>query len=252
VCAVDADSSAALYCKKGAGVPKEENGAAGDNTGFEGSCTPVRGVPHGTRAACMGAKGADPCTATTCNGADPTGCSGSVGAEVACRAASCANGVQTQGATCAGTGMCPQAVSVSCQYYACESASPVCRMTCAADADCALGARCESGACVPGASCAPDGHSVVDPAGHKTDCTPYLCAKGACTVACKSVADCAAPSVCDPSGQCVAPAGGAGGDGGGCAIARRARPVAPPLAAAFAILGWLGARRRRSRARGGA
>jgi hypothetical protein len=97
-----------------------------------------------------------------------------------------------------------------------------CKAACATDNDCKNGYGCSSGQCTPktGAKCGPDGHSVIDPSGMTSDCSPFTCAGGQCNKMCASIGDCVAPNVCDPTGQCVAPAQGNGdtGSSGGCAV----------------------------------
>jgi MYXO-CTERM domain-containing protein len=59
------------------------------------------------------------------------------------------------------------------------------------------GAECTIGVCA-------DDHTLHNPDGSTSDCTPYKCsASGACAAACTSVDDCVAPNICDPSGKCI-------------------------------------------------
>jgi MYXO-CTERM domain-containing protein len=59
------------------------------------------------------------------------------------------------------------------------------------------GAECTIGVCA-------DDHTLHNPDGSTTDCTPYRCsASGACATACANVDDCIAPNICDPNGKCI-------------------------------------------------
>lgn len=78
-----------------------------DVAGSEGTCVPVSGAPHGTRAACT----ADPdVCGGTCDGVQTTQCSYPT---VECRAASCTDGVATAAAKC-DQGTCPAPVTTTC------------------------------------------------------------------------------------------------------------------------------------------
>ena len=59
------------------------------------------------------------------------------------------------------------------------------------------GAECDIGVCA-------DDHTLHNPDGSTSDCTPYKCsASGACATACANVDDCIAPNICDPNGKCI-------------------------------------------------
>ena len=47
--------------------------------------------------------------------------------------------------------------------------------------------------------------NVLGADGSVSSCSPYLCQAGRCDTSCESVADCAAPFLCDRSGKCVLP-----------------------------------------------
>ncbi|MCC6213826.1 MAG: hypothetical protein IT376_03085 [Polyangiaceae bacterium] len=214
-----------------------------------GTCSPINGAPHGARVACPGAAGGDPCEARTCDGTkSTTTCAGFVGIEVECRAESCAGGVETSGATCDGTGVCPAERTKECEPYACGATA--CLTRCAADAECRGGARCEvaTGRCVSGATCDGD-HTVTGVDGTTTDCSPYLCsADGSCKASCTVTEDCVTGFVCDTgTSTCVATGGGAAAaDDGGCGCRVPGSP-APGRAGWLALVGIaaLAARRRR-------
>ncbi|HVY45852.1 MAG TPA: hypothetical protein VHB21_08235, partial [Minicystis sp.] len=155
--------------------------------GSVGECVPVRGAPHGDRAACAGAS--DPCLAKICDATHRDACDATVG---------------------------------PCTPFACGATS--CETSCSGDADCAANYHCDdAGSCVPGLC---DGTIATTPQGQTIDCSPYLCAgDGSCRASCGKAADCATGFVCDLEGRCVAPPpndvlGGcscaaAGGEGGG-------------------------------------
>ena len=59
------------------------------------------------------------------------------------------------------------------------------------------GAECDIGVCT-------DDHTLGNPDGTTTDCTPFKCAaSGACATSCANVDDCVAPNICDPDGKCI-------------------------------------------------
>jgi MYXO-CTERM domain-containing protein len=59
------------------------------------------------------------------------------------------------------------------------------------------GNECDIGVCA-------DDHTLHNPDGTTSDCTPYKCnASGACSTACANVDDCIAPNICDPNGKCI-------------------------------------------------
>jgi hypothetical protein len=248
-CAQSSDCAAGFYCKQSACVPLQANGAkcgagsqctsgfcvdgfccntpctvqcaACDVASAEGTCAPVIGAPHGSRAACAAPASSDRCEASRCNGIDPTSCSGKAGSETECRAASCADGIATLRATCNGSGKCPDATTIACGAYACDDATAQCKSSCASDADCAVHNTCASGRCIAGATCRDDHTSVPADKSAPQDCTPYKCdTTGLCKVHCASVEECAAPNVCDANGHCVA---FQSNGGGGCVLARGAR-----------------------------
>jgi hypothetical protein len=180
-----------------------------DLTGTEGTCTPVAGPPHGSRAACAGA---DPC-AGTCNGLLTTACA-YPGADTSCGAsASCTDGSET-GDRCNGSGDCVASPVKACAPFTCGT--DACKTTCKTDADCITGYRCDaSKACVStlGGSCST-GDTLTEPDGGKKSCSPYLCAAGECTTSCKKDSECASPATCQGE-HCVAPSDG----GCGCRVA---------------------------------
>jgi hypothetical protein len=284
-CAQDSDCVSGAWCDQGTCVLKSSNGActtprgcttnvctdgfccdapcqgqceACDVPGATGSCVPVSGAPHASRAPCAGAAAGDPCSATVCDGldSDRASCAGHVGQDVACGAASCTGGKATAAGSCNGAGGCKTPDPVPCGAYACGATA--CKTSCTTDADCASGSKCDVGTskCVNGATCDGD-HTVTGANGEKQDCSPYRCSQtGGCNPQCTSVADCASPNVCDTTGHCVAApgnadagpsgssgcscrsAGAAGADGGGAGLL---------LAAVSAAIGKL--RRRRPRPR---
>lgn len=185
-----------------------------DLAGTAGTCAPVKGAPkHG---ACPAA-GADPCSASSCDGAARKTCAAFAGPEVVCRAASCTGGVETAEAKCEGKGACPTLSTRPCDPLVCDGTQ--CRRTCRSDADCAPPNRCDevTKSCVKGATCDGD-HTVVSPTGATKDCAPLKCAGDRCLEGCASSGDCVAGFACDtPTKTCVALTSPAtSDDGGGC------------------------------------
>ncbi|MBI2393901.1 MAG: hypothetical protein HYV09_30295 [Deltaproteobacteria bacterium] len=184
-----------------------------DVPGQLGKCVPIKGKPHGARAACA-VDSADACKTAVCDGTNTAACAGTVG---------------------------------PCGAYACDGAALACKSACVGDGDCAKGYECDDGTCVPRTSkCTLDLTGLVGTDGKTVSCSPLLCRDGQCLPTCKSSADCQGGFICDPSGACVAPSpGDTGDDGGGCAtsgphgtrgggalvllalllVARRRRPV---------------------------
>jgi hypothetical protein len=169
--------------------------AACDVAGKEGTCSPVTGAPHGSRAAC-GGTGA---CAATCDGVQTTQCGSYPTAGTSC-GSSCSASVETD-ETCDGKGACVAGATHSCNDFACSSDGTKCKTTCAVDADCAAGFTCSGGACVPSATCVDD--HTAKTSGSPQDCTPYVCQNG-CKTSCASNADCVAGDVCT-GGKCVPP-----------------------------------------------
>jgi hypothetical protein len=217
--------------------------------GLVGTCSPVDGAPRGGRAQCATATGSDPCAARACKGASGTSeCLGYVGSSVPCREQRCADGVETMGASCEGTGFCPALHEVECTPYVCQGdrcgAEP-----CLGDEDCAAEFKCkaDTGRCVARDVATCDGeHTVTAPDGTtETDCTPYTCevgaAGGVCKDHCNATTDCVTGYVCDTlqgQGVCVTSNPDPGNQGGGCAAAGR-DPVGPGGAAPWFLLALL-------------
>ena len=231
-----------------------------DVSGSAGTCTPVAGNPHGSRAACPAGTASDPCTAAECDGNTRTACMAYVGSSVTCRDASCSNGVATLPATCNGKGSCPAPVTKQCAPYVCSGLT--CADTCSADNECASGERCDTstGKCVAGVTC--DGnHTITGANGQTTDCSPYTCTPAGCQTSCQSVVDCVSPAICDSSNQCVLPdsaGGGQTGSSSGCALSALpggdggAEGAASVVAGLMVLSGWARRRRRTASSRGGA
>jgi hypothetical protein len=230
-----------------------------DVEGSFGVCVPVSGAPHGGRSACAPG-GADACAAKVCDGVARAGCAGFVGAKVACRAASCADGATTLASFCDGSGACPAARTQRCEPYVC--AGDACgKAPCASDAECAAAYRCAiapgatRGECVVRTDNLCDGqHTVTARDGRTTDCAPYRCDVQGCKTTCASSDDCIGGSLCETTsgaGVCVLAGPSAAAPSGGCATTSGAGArggVALAVAAALSTL--LGrARRRRERAR---
>jgi hypothetical protein len=217
--------------------------------GAAGICipTPAESAPVGTRPACDS-------DGTICGGA----CGGSglscvyAGADTTdCLPQTCDCGDAGCAVTrhaCDGKGACIPAVS-SCDGLVCDGSD--CKTACAAHADCTTGFLCNfgTGQCdaLTGPTCDGD-HTLVDPLGATTDCTPYECDGAGCKKACGSVDDCVAPFVCGTDGKCVERVESPDVSVTGCAAAPRGRNDGGLAALGVALsLALLGARRRPSR-----
>lgn len=269
-CATDVDCAATAHCSGGACVPRKVDGTtskdpaecvsgvvadgvccnkpcagaceACDLDATKGTCTPVLGkARHGT---CPAPEGGSACAATLCDGVVGASCAGFVGVDVACRPRSCADGVETLPASCAGTGSCPAVETKTCAPFRCDAAA--CKTRCAADADCVDGFKCDvaSGSCLDGATCDGD-HTVRGAKGGDVDCTPFRCAGAACRITCATSSDCVAGHACDPgTGQCLPVAEPVDG-GGGCTTGGRPGRASGALGLAVAVIAGAFARRRR-------
>lgn len=220
-----------------------------DVEGAEGTCVPVSGKPHASRADCASGTPDNPCVEALCDGNVRESCAGFVGASVVCRQGGCEDGTETVPASCNGHGQCPDAQTKLCDPYACGEVA--CNASCTSQADCSPGSRCiaETGKCVPGATCESDRISI-DENGNRTDCTPYRCdVSGVCKKSCGSANDCAASFLCNPDGQCVS-ASGEGEGAGGCACRTRSGRGNETTAALAALLAALACLRNKRRAEG--
>lgn len=164
-----------------------------------GSCAPIAGVPHGERA-CSG--GSVEVCAGACDGKLTAACAypeSTTGCGTSC------DGSARVARTCDGKGECIEQAPRPCPGNLICADATTCRTECAHDDECIDGYACEDGACKPTARC--DGDHTIRAADGKstTDCTPFKCdSQVRCKTKCESVADCANPFVCDPSGSCVA------------------------------------------------
>jgi hypothetical protein len=114
-----------------------------DVQGSMGTCTGVKGVPHGGRFRC---EGAGACQGE-CDGVVPGSCILPAEGKL-CGSPSCADGVATLAASCDGKGACMLADKKECMPYACGATS--CRTLCASTHDdCAKGFECIAGVCTP-------------------------------------------------------------------------------------------------------
>lgn len=123
-----------------------------DVVGSKGTCSPVTGAPHGTRAACPG--GGAVCSAI-CDGKVRTSCAGFPDTKTECGPESCTSGVYTSPSYCDGAGKCIPGTTKKCDAFVC--AGPECATACAKPADCAPGYDCVKGLCVPGETGVKDG-----------------------------------------------------------------------------------------------
>ncbi|HUT99812.1 MAG TPA: trypsin-like peptidase domain-containing protein [Myxococcota bacterium] len=173
-----------------------------DVAGHIGQCSPVTGVPRGTRPACT--TDGSLCGGA-CDGTLTTACA-YPGAGSQCRAPACSNGTATLAAGCDGTGSCPAEQNVSCAPYSCEGDH--CSGSCTSDNDCPSGYYCAGGLCeqkLPnGTACAGGNQCLTarcidgvccntgcvgqcqacDLAGHLGSCTPVIGAPHGARQAC--------------------------------------------------------------------
>lgn len=207
-----------------------------------GTCVPVKGPPEH-----------QPCTGTgtecdgSCDGVNRSACT-YPGPDQACGNASCTGG-NAQASACDGKGNCSPPTTVSCAPYKCNGTK--CGDTCSADTDCASGYSCDTTqhACTPGGKC--DGTKLLDANGKVlVDCSPNLCANGACVTPCTKSADCVAGYVCDSSdGQCKKSQSGSANNSGGCGCrtaGQRGESGGVPILLALGLLGFALERRRRA------
>jgi len=215
-----------------------------DVEGQKGKCAPVKGAPHGSRAACASA-GDGPCAAQRCNGSDPTTCAEFVGAEITCRPAACADGIATKQAVCDGAGKCPALVTDACQGFACDPTTLACKTTCSGTADCVPGYVCEKGACkIKTASCSVDGSDLVAGDGTKSSCAPYVCSEDRCLTECATTTNCAVGFACDVATKtCVKLEAAPPAESGGCSVSRGGSSAPALFLIAFATI--LASRRRK-------
>ncbi|MGH2533099.1 MAG: hypothetical protein ACRDJW_12445 [Thermomicrobiales bacterium] len=154
-----------------------------------GACLPVSGPPVGTRPACPGSGG---CRAT-CDGQTRTACAAWPGGEVACGAATCADGWLTT-YTCGGNGSCVP-TTTSCAPFGCDAAGTACASGCTSHDQCPGSSHCASGgrcvgdkalgsACTDGAECQ---HGF---------CANGVCCADACAGPCQA---CGADGFCGPA-----------------------------------------------------
>lgn len=106
-----------------------------DASGSPGTCTPVSGPPHGTRAGCTGS--GDTCGGT-CDGANAASCTYPASSTI-CGAA--CDGHCNGGGTCSSStgGMCPNG-------FACGTNA--CKTSCTVPGDCQTNFMCSGGSCV--------------------------------------------------------------------------------------------------------
>jgi hypothetical protein len=169
-CQVDGDCDPGSFCSGGVCKPKGGVGAtcqegndciagvcvdgyccdractgqceACDLAGRLGTCSPVTGNPHGTRARCT--SDGSPC-AGSCDGVTTQGCR-YPGSTTQCRTPTCTGGVAVLRATCSGDGYCPAPQQQLCAPNACSGT--ICGGGCTTDAQCGSGKYCSAGVCV--------------------------------------------------------------------------------------------------------
>lgn len=222
-----------------------------DVPGSLGTCSPISGAPHSTRAPCDEG-GGEICKAKACDGLlDRTKCVGFAnGTAAVCKAAACVDDAFSADATCNGAGVCRTVTPSRCTPYSCSDLG--CKSSCAADADCAKTFRCEGSKCLPrDATCTADGTASTPRVGAPVPCAPYTCdpLPGTCHVGCADSTACASGYICDAARrECVhevAAPGDDGGASGGCASAAgHAEAGAWGGVAAAAILAARARRRR--------
>lgn len=149
-----------------------------NQTGDEGTCTPVSGAPQGIRPAC---ESDGSVCGGACNGVLTTSCAYPDKAK-SCRAASCTNDVATLATSCSGDGRCPVAILQSCGANACSGS--ICGGGCTADANCAGTEFCAGGVCVTklplGSICSADAQCAG------AHCVDGFCCDTACSNQCQA------------------------------------------------------------------
>jgi hypothetical protein len=213
-----------------------------DAPGSRGTCTPIKGTPHGSRPACAAGTGA--CDAATCDGVTAASCAGFVAdTSVACGEPSCVDAHFTSAARCDAKGACAKATAISCAPYGCDSVG--CLDACAGDAQCANGFVCREAKCIAkGVECSKDGAASIALDGTSKACDPYRCgSSGECLTSCATSADCAIGDRCDVSSKTCVPTPEAAEDTGGCSM--RGRGERGSIVPFVVALGWLASRKKR-------
>ncbi len=218
-----------------------------------GSCETCNGLTPGTCSAVLNREDSDTCAVRNGKSCDDVGtCRGALGI-AATAAETCASAIVADGVCCdtACNGPCASCLAETKEGHersgTCGNRDPA-LCACAASSDCAQFHHCEQGRCAAdrGATCEND-HTLVDPAGARSDCGLYRCVGSTCLLACKSRSDCNANSDCTGDGRCVAFAETAAD--AGCNLHASRRGPLPRTAGAYVVLFW-GAfswlRRRRS------
>src|SRR5207253_3055547 len=163
-----------------------------DAASDQGICTTSSGAPHGARAAC--ASDGSSCGGTG-DGSNATAC-GYPGASTQCRPPSCAGGIETVAASCAGFGACPALVTQSCGAYSCGATA--CKTSCSGDGDCSAGNYCNaSNQCVgkkPQASACGAEHECATGA-----CVDGACCDRACGGQCEACDVAGSVGMCSPA-----------------------------------------------------
>lgn len=141
----------------------------------------ARGVQPGARAAPAGAGGDGGSCASSCLGSVST--------------------VYRESAP----GQCLAWFRVPCDPYGCDSASGMCRQTCATDTQCGQGAKCDTntGMCTAAPPACIDSRTVRSANGQTETCLPYKCRAGTCRESCDTNGDCASGFSCNSYGRCA-------------------------------------------------
>ena len=141
----------------------------------------ARSVPAGARTGSSAAGG----DGSSC----PTACLGNVST------------VHREGAQ----GQCLAWFRVPCDPYGCDSASGMCRHSCANDSQCGQGAKCSTntGMCSAAPPSCIDATTVRSANDQTESCLPYKCRAGSCRETCETSGDCAGGFGCNSYGRCV-------------------------------------------------
>lgn len=160
-----------------------------DVAGSEGTCTSVKGPPHGGRPECGGS---DASCLGSCDGQRSDGCV-FPNLTQPCGAPHCIGSVVTR-YVCDSRGGCAATAPESCSPRGCNEDATDCSNACSADRDCAAGHQCkvETAQCVS-VTDECDGASVLKPAGNRVPCGDFACLAGACLTDCSSSDQCADP-----------------------------------------------------------
>jgi hypothetical protein len=200
-----------------------------------GTCSAIRGTPHGSRPKCETGTGV--CSAKSCDGTVVATCNGFAAANgTPCKSGACVESFYFKPSTCDGAGLCVDDLGAQCSPFGCNADG--CKTSCANNDDCAAGFLCRSGKCEQGgARCTSNGTGSIGADGIVTSCKGFACGPaGTCLSACGGSSECAGGYLCDVSSKtCVAQQAQ---DEGGCSLGARGSPSALAMLVLASLLLW--------------